>query len=209
MNNQTNTLRNTANFLASKMPSTNSNHPNPIETLSVDDIVYLQVYLEKIKTKKIELSKLANTAKTPVQSAPTPTSQATRIPKRLQAPPTLRIPQETDYHNPYSYGAKQNILKPTVLTPYHGPYANDPEALQQMGVVQPTTTPAHIRNVDVESSFLQREVTHLPGQREVTERNYNRFDLLPFDPQDSTHIVWCDNMPRGGYPTRNDRLELQ
>jgi hypothetical protein len=36
----------------------------------------------------------------------------------------------------------------------------------------------------------------------------NRFELLPFDPQDTQHIIWKDNMPRGGYPTRTDRLEF-
>jgi hypothetical protein len=115
-----------------------------------------------------------------------------------------------NYHNPYEYGSRQNefgsLYKPT----YTGPYNNNPDLLDEMGInpgMYWETFPGDIRNVNLESSLLQREMTHTPGQRELTERELNRFDLLPFDPQDTRHIIWKDNMPRGGYPTRVDRLE--
>lgn len=186
---QTNKLKNTIDYLARKMPSVDPRSSDPVETLSIDDIVYLQVYLENIKTIKMEnMSKL----------------------KKINNSTTFRKIQEDNYYNPYECGARQNILHPTVLTPHQGPYANDPTTLQQMGVQSTKgTIPSHIRNIDIESYFLQKEMTHLPGNREITERTYDRFDLLPFDPQDTRHIIWSDNMPRGGYPTRNDRLELQ
>lgn len=215
MNKQSN-LKNAVNYLASRMPSVNINDDNPIETLSVDDIIYLQTYLETIKARKQSVANHSSVNQTsvkharPITKSPVtiPTSQQTRTPKRVNVDTTFRMNQETDYHNPYECGSKQNILKPTIITPYTGNYTNDPAYLQQMGI-HSSATPEHIRNVDVESSFFQRELTHLPGQREITEKNYNRFDMLPFDPQDTRHIVWSDNMPRGGYATRNDRLELQ
>lgn len=117
---------------------------------------------------------------------------------------------QNSYHNPYEYGSRQNefgsIYKPT----YTGPYNNNPDLLDEMGInpgMYWETFPGDVRNVNLESSLLQREMTHTPGQRELTERELNRFDLLPFDPQDTRHIIWKDNMPRGGYPTRTDRLE--
>lgn len=114
------------------------------------------------------------------------------------------------YYNPYEYGSKQNefgsIYKPT----YTGPYQNDSGMLNEMGISEQMyqeTFPGLIRNVNIESTLLQKELTHGPGQRDITERGFNRFELLPFDPQDHKHIVWRDDMPRGGYPTRVDRLE--
>ena len=114
------------------------------------------------------------------------------------------------YHNPYEIGSRQNefgsLYKPT----YTGPYNNSPDLLDEMGLsssLYEETFPGDIRNVNLESSLLQREATHFPGQRELTERELNRFELLPYDPQDTRHIIWKDNMPRGGYPTRVDRLE--
>lgn len=192
-NNSNIRIKNAVNYLAEKMPSFNKNHFNPVETLSVEDITYLQAYLENIKCKK-----LAQHPK-PSQTSP---SQVTKMHKR-----TPSFKQSNNYYNPYECGARQNILEPINLPTYHGPYKNDSDMLQQMGITGSGKNPGHIRNADVESSLLQREITHLPGQREITEKNYNRFDLLPFDPQDANHIIWCDNMPRGGYPTRNERLE--
>ena len=67
--------------------------------------------------------------------------------------------------------------------------------------------PGRMRNVNIENSLLQKEMTHIPGQRGTTGKEINRFEQLPFNPQDPRHIVWTDNMPRGGYATRADRLE--
>jgi len=119
-------------------------------------------------------------------------------------------PQGADtYFNPYEYGTKQNEFGLLYKQPYIGPYADNPAHVCELGVINyGETFPGAIRNVNVESSLLQREMTHTPGQRAITDTEINRFNLLPFDPQDTRHIVWGDNMPRGGYPSRADRLEL-
>lgn len=117
----------------------------------------------------------------------------------------------TSYYNPYEYGSKQNQLPPTHHIPYTGPYENNPTISGPMGLTDNLYSekfPGKVRNVNVESTLMQREMTHLPGQREITESEVNRFELLPFDPQDTKHIVWTDNMPRGGYSSRNAKLEL-
>lgn len=111
------------------------------------------------------------------------------------------------YKNPYEYGAKQNVLEPIYQQPYVGPYYNDPSVMNRMAL-NSQQSPSHIRNIDVESVLLQKEATHLPGQKQSLNREVDRFERLPFDPQNHRHLVWTDNMPRGGYPTRVDRLEL-
>ena len=270
-----NNIKIAADYAAQKMPSVNKNHPNPIETLSLEDIKYLQSYLEQIKAKKMSAKVLYNNPdyneprngfgvgngvlseknNLPTRISNTPQgfldnttknraneiydpfnrkvpvdwrtydnqinnqilnpniepgsrgSACTRMGKRSQQ--NMGLDQINDYHNPYEYGAKQNSLLPQYKPTYNGPYDIDPVVLNQMGVNNnQNSAPNHIRNINVESSLLQRETTHLPGQRTVTEKEQNRFELLPFDPQDHRHIVWTDNMPRGGYPTRTDRLEL-
>jgi len=125
------------------------------------------------------------------------------------------VNNQTRYYNPYEYGSRQNELgslyKPTYIGPYSIDAAIERPTLDCMGVSEVSYNelfPGAIRNVNVESSLLQREMTHVPGQRELTEVEINRFELLPFDPQDTRHIVWRDNMPRGGYPSRSDRLEI-
>lgn len=115
------------------------------------------------------------------------------------------------YNNPYEYDSRQDVLPPQYIQPYLGEYDIDPKSYSDLGLdaeLIQDQFPTHIRNVNIESSLMQREATHIPGQRELTETEMNRFSLLPFDPQDTKHIVWEDNMPRGGYSTRADRLEL-
>ena len=117
---------------------------------------------------------------------------------------------DRSYHNPYEYGAKQDVIGSLYQPTYTGPYSADDSMLDKVGITEQQyfeRFPGATRNADVESSLLQGEVTHLPGQRNLTMKEINRFQLLPFDPQDTKHIVWEDNMPRGGYPTRVDRIE--
>ncbi|MEM0354154.1 MAG: hypothetical protein QXW79_01095 [Thermoplasmata archaeon] len=90
-----------------------------------------------------------------------------------------------DYYNPYECGAKQNLLDPCYI-----PY------------IKPN------RNVNMIIPSLQTESFRLPGRRKMIEKEINRFEFLPFNPQDPNHIVWSD-MPRGGFATRNDRLEIR
>lgn len=272
-------------YMASKMPSVNANHPNPIESLSVEDLTYLQLYLDQIRKKKQASTNVASgeygvkfnhgirNGKSDLYNQtgltlnraneiynPIPNqmpidwrttgsncnyasqsqlytdstmepgcrgASCTRMGKKSQQPNVSQDTQylapmqahhETNqnqirnldnipnYHNPYEYGAKQNPLPPQYKPIYSGPYNVDPAVLKHMGTNN-VTMPDHIRNINIESSLLQQESTHLPGQREITETEKNRFELLPFDPQDHKHIVWTDNMPRGGYATRSDRLE--
>jgi len=122
--------------------------------------------------------------------------------------PNFDMNDRTRYFNPYEYGSRQNELGPLHKPVYTGPYAVNPQTLDDMGIDYAESFPGAIRNVNVESALLQREMTNIPGQRNITGYEINRFELLPFDPQDTRHIVWQDNLPRGGYPSRNDRLEL-
>jgi hypothetical protein len=292
-----NKLKNATDYISSKMPSANQNHPNPVETLNPEDLTYLQSYIEQIKIKKLNQKMKSNNPdygeprngfgvgnginrevashsgflnnirpnraadvydpisrevpvdwRTYTTSNPSPSvshqlepgsrgSSNTRVGKRSQqnmdmmnnyslnervnhngtiTPGNYIVPERVGstipkhYYNPYEYGAKQNSLPPTYKQPYIGPYDNDSDILINMGVPEnmyQEKFPGQIRNVNVESSLLQKEMTHIPGQREITEKEINRFELLPFDPQDTRHIVWTDNMPRNGYPTRTERLE--
>ena len=247
--NRPNKFNNATNYMALQMPNVDRNHPNPIETLTVDELTYLQTYLEQLKANRAK----QNNQREPQRLMPRGIASAepqrqnrateiydplcrdmpidwreTRRQDQYNARQTLsplepgsrgaaatRIGKKTandfepsNYYNPYEYGARQDqfgqLNKPMV----RGPYQNDPAMLNEMGVAGSCESyPSHIRNVNVESSLLQREATHLPGQREITEKEMDRFQLLPFNPQDTRHIVWSD-MPRGGHPTRVDRLEL-
>lgn len=132
----------------------------------------------------------------------------TRIGKKSSNPET-GFDANPDYYNPYECGPRQSSLPAQVLRPHTGMYDCDAELLQRMGINSqaPNYIPSHIRNINVESSLIQREATRLPGQREIVDREVDRFETLPFDPQNTSHIIWADSMPRGGYSTRNDRLE--
>lgn len=115
-----------------------------------------------------------------------------------------------DFHNPYEYGGYSNQLGSLYHPNYIGPYAANPNDLEQLGIserMQLENFPGAMRNINVESALIQQQLTHGPGELNPRQQEINRFELLPFDPQDPRHIVWTDNMPRGGYPTRVDRLE--
>ncbi|ANB50536.1 hypothetical protein [Powai lake megavirus] len=232
---QNNRFKTALHDIAKKMPSVDAKSKNPIETLSIEDLTYLQKYIEYIKNQKINSQKKLNTKtvnkpniainraneiydpigrevpvdwrnwknNTFMQNIGNDNlepgcrgSSSTRMGKRSQHNNKIN-----DYYNPYEYGARQDSLQVPINEPYVGPYDND--ACKNIS----DYFPDHIRNINVESSLMQRVMTHLPGQREITEKDYDRFQLLPFDPQDHKHIVWTDNMPRGGYSTRSNRLE--
>lgn len=103
------------------------------------------------------------------------------------------------YHNPYEYGARQNVMGP-LYRAYHVDNYSRP------GIPVDDKFPGNVRNVNVESTLWQPQLTHAPGQRQSQVNSID--NLLPFNPQDTSHIIWQDNMPRGGYPTRTDRLDL-
>ena len=77
--------------------------------------------------------------------------------------------------------------------------------------------PGKVRNIGVESYLIHQKIENYPEhtgsasmlrnekQKKIVEKEINRFTPLPYNPQDTRHIVWSDNMPRGGYSTRNDK----
>lgn len=288
--NQNNKINMAANYISSRMPSAIQQHPNPVESLSVEDIEYLQIYLENIKRssgktinnskQKMNANIMPNIANAIPHRATNQTTSSfpnnratdiydpierevpvdwreyessqkvflpndyshtsniqfepgvrgaayTRMPKKSQQTMDrtnnisqhsnqFKFPDEignftNNYHNPYEHGAKQNSMGSIYKKPYNGPYNNEAITARDLGLsdeLYAEKFPGHVRNVNIESSLLQHEMTHLPGQRALTQKDFNRFELLPYDPQDHKHIVWKDNMPRGGYSTRSDRLEL-
>ena len=89
---------------------------------------------------------------------------------------------DQSYFNPYEHGSRQRI--------------ND----------QHTNSHIVSRDINIESKLLQPEMTKFPGQKEICEKEVNRFEVLPFSPQDVNHLVWGDGTPKNGVPTRNDRI---
>lgn len=117
------------------------------------------------------------------------------------------------YYNQYECGSKQGTFGDISRDPYLGPYALNPSNLEGMGLTPNqymfNNNPNGIRNVVVESVLFQREMARRPRQSGLSQIEFNRFEELPWDPQDVRHIVWEDGLPQGGISTRNDRLEYQ
>ena len=228
----------------------NQNHPNPVELLNLEDISYIQSYLEQLKISKMKQNVTAQKLNSPFpQNRSTdiydPISRdvpvdwrtndssykqfnnvhpdneiagprgaiITKYSKRSEQDNNMfpSLDHINDYYNPYECGSRQKSLGPMYKDTYTGPYYNDPVILNHMGIPQnmhQEEFPGKVRNINVESSLMQKETTHIPGQRKIMEREYDRFDILPStNHQDPSHIVWKDNMPRGGYATRTDRTE--
>lgn len=257
-------VKDSMNYIASQMPSFDKYATNPIENLSIDDIIYLQTYLEKIKSsKQMSGAQRAQPTSRQVGSGQWPNGQRSNVqqvgngqqmpnaaiqrnratdiynPLGLQNPVDWRdltsrtqeherqMPNQSyepgprgatqtrsarrsdsDYYNPYEYGARQNGLGPTHREAYNGPYSIDPQHQIELPASQLYEKfPGQIRNVNIENSLLQSEPNRLPGQRIATEREMDRFQMLPFNPQNPDNIVWADNMPRGGYASRTDRID--
>lgn len=134
---------------------------------------------------------------------------------------TTRMGKRSDkpYFNPYEYGSRQNLLQSTfnqrVMENNYEYKTNlnpipSQSVMNDLGLnnqIMSERFPGNIRNVDVESALIHSPSFHFPGQRQSSSIAIDRFDLLPFDPQDINHLIWKDNMPRGGVPTRNDRNE--
>ena len=209
-----NKIQNASNYLANKMPNVDPKHYNPIECLSIEEISYLQAYLQQVKDNKINQQNIPQRQSNRANEFYDPLSREIPIDWRefrrhdqnsinqtsARAVPGSRGASATrlgkksdnyDYYNPYEYGAKQNSLPPQYKQRYTGTYDIDPVILNQMGINNnnQNNIPSHIRNINVETSLLQKEATHLPGQRLVTERELDRFEKLPFDPQNPNHLV--------------------
>ena len=224
----------TDNMVGEFIAKTPTTEHSSVNNLNPDEITYLQAYLEQVKIQQINKQAVQPNTKKCISVGGAPmgnrmTEQrfgrteinpvpgnrggmATRSKKSNNSDPEqLRTNIDSSaYYNSYEVGARQNELGSLYKPTYTGPYNVGSELLADIGLdnrMYWEKFPGDVRNVNVESLLYQGETTHIPGQKEVTEKEINRFEMLPFDPQDTRHILWKDNMPRGGYPTRVDRLE--
>lgn len=193
-------------------------NPFPIDiatlnSLNIDQLDYLEAVVRKIRDNKINKNNIMGQNQTLNMHQninPQNIRQNTEPGSRGSiSTRNIKKTENNDYYNPYEYGARQNQLGQLNKPDPKPLYNNDMDILNKMGIARDNADlkfPGNIRNVDIESSLLQKEATHLPGQREITQKDFNRFQYLPFDPQDPNHIVWND-IPRGGLPTRVDRHE--
>jgi hypothetical protein len=220
------------NYLANQLSKNN------ISELTADEITYIQTYLEQVKNQKttpppVQLPHNKNPTCTNSKQLQQEKIYNSRFQADVNRVPVTatrfgRKSVNNDYYNPYEYGSKQNSLpsyregcglsqasnlnNESSVSRTPCAYEQTVNMYDSMGLTTNMTAekfPGYVRNVNIESALIQQEHTHLPGQRaNISSNEQNRFELLPFDPQDPTHIVWTDGMPRGGYPSRNDRLEL-
>jgi hypothetical protein len=199
--------------------------------LSIKDINYLIGYLERLKLEKMHTS-FNQSHLTPINRAndiydpldreipvdwrvfnkhPSATPNLSNDPTSrgsLATRPGKRSQQE--FHNPYECGAPQNILPSNQREIHFNNYQLVDENRDNLGLsneMYHQKFPGQVRNVNIESSLMQPETTHIPGQNVLTDREVDRFESLHFDPQNHRHLVWTDGMPRGGYATRSNRLE--
>ncbi len=99
-----------------------------------------------------------------------------------------------NYQNPYEYGSRQNVL-PSQPRPLYQSNQLDATMMENMALTPAEYSqkfPNEIRNVNVESVLQQKEPTRFPGQRQLTQTEMDRFQLLPFNPQYPDHLVWKD-----------------
>ena len=148
-------------------------------------------------------------------------TQASNTDRILSVPSsTTRMGKRSDtpYFNPYEYGSRQNSMQSvfnqrTMQNDFQMAQTSLPteDMINQLGLDQRSLNekfPGNVRNIDVESALIHTQSFHTPGQRQTSSVALDRFELLPFDPQDVNHIIWRDGMPRGGVPSRNDREEM-
>lgn len=153
--------------------------------LSSDELEYLKTCID---------DKINNRTTAALKNIPTTHISNTRIGRRSGQPIIGPTPYSDDtytlsgqqstpntvstYYNPHEYGSKQNLL-PSIWREHYLP-----------------------------ESGIQRHINNFGTPTSAGERQTDRFVPLYFNPQDANHIVWSDNMPRGGRPTRVDRLQL-
>ena len=192
MDQNTNKLRNAVNYLAQSMPNSHGSR-NPVENLTVDEISYIQAYLDHIKTNKINESNKNNRnlnratdvydpieRETPVdwRDYRLPIQQEQQLNNNMQEPGSrgslsTRVGKKMandynsindgynsrnaiqgsaasdgynsrnaiqgsaasdGYYNPYEYGAKQNHLGFINREVNCGPYQNDKNMLNRIGL---------------------------------------------------------------------------
>lgn len=199
--------------------------PNTIETLNLEDIDNLLSYLNNIRQDKIQQQKQqqkqpqrqhsiqqANPKTTKIEYDPyeanTRNGIATRAVKRSQLPhpsrpiehpvginknpsdPTMNINHVSDYHNPYEYGSRQNIMLPTYYQNFDNNLyqSNENKKNNDLPTIIDTSQPK--KNISLLSRHFDDNFMNSPKI------------------QNENPIVWADNMPRGGYSTRTDKLDM-
>lgn len=108
------------------------------------------------------------------------------------------------YYNPYEYGSRDVPIQMQTRPMHYDDYYCDPNLLDYMGIDHSINSENNRRNIDVESKLIHQQSTRKPGSKLVSE--LNRFEYMP--QINHENLVWSDNMPRGGYSTRNERIEL-
>jgi hypothetical protein len=108
-----------------------------------------------------------------------------QIPPRNLSDYRVEKRSNREYTNPYEC-SKQNLLPEYIVN----------EHISDGG-----------KNVNHESNLTISDGTRTRGQRKLTETKFDRYQMLPFNPQETDHIVWFDGMPRGGKSTRNDKTQ--
>ncbi len=134
-------------------------------------------------------------------------------------------PKKTNnvFHNPYSYGSPQNefgMITQNRNIGIGGTLPNldlvEQDRVMRLGtnscvsVSNPNANPnpMGIRNVALESPLITGENSRInPKQSGISMIELNRFEQLPWNPQEVAHIVFKNGMPRGGISTRIDKLE--
>ena len=137
---------------------------------------------------------------TPIFNAPVPTNLGKKKTNNL------------DYYNPYEYSGKQQEFGMLERDIHLGPYGINEDLLDYMGIDAQEYIerfPNGIRNVNVESAMKYGEISRNPKQSGLSMVELNRFNFLPWDPQDYRHIIRPDGYPQAGINTRLDKLEYQ
>lgn len=162
-----------------------------INNLTVKDIEYLQASLESIKKQKIAEEKNKQIINAKISNSDWNNSiNRSNSKKELDK---MKFGNMNCYKNPYEIGSKQNSYGMIYMQHIdNSEYDNE-------------KFPGCIRNVNVESSLLQSGASKMPGQRNLTQCENNRFAYTPFCHRNA---VWNDDMPRGGYATRAERQDM-
>lgn len=170
---------------------------NLVESLNLDEINYLQSYLENIKRIK-QMKSYDDTYIFTNRYFPGTVGSTNKM-ERLHG--KFEFGKINDYYNPYEYGAKQNSIGQL----YNG-IPNNFNVNDRIENKYQQNYLGQMKDINIEN-LLRCNIPKTPGQRSLMETEINRFEQLPFNPQDTKHIIWEDNMPRGGYATRSERLE--
>ena len=78
--------------------------------------------------------------------------------------------------------------------------------IQQKEMEQPIIQPSYYNPHEYGSKQVRSINTD--ARRKFIEPDNRTFTILPQNVPNAHNLVWADNMPRGGYATRNSRIEF-